>query len=112
MSRPLVVLTDDTIHPAAAALLARTCEVAVLAGAYPTEAKLIAACAGARGILARLGTVTRQVIERAPRLAASEPRAKPRNSRRANFAIPMLLADRGILRPTRIDLRRRCGYPS
>ena len=32
MSRPLVVLTDDTIHPAATEMLARTCEVAVLNG--------------------------------------------------------------------------------
>lgn len=66
--RPLVVLTDDSIHPAATELLARSCDVRVL-GAYPQEAELVAACADARGILARLGTVTRRVIENAPRLA-------------------------------------------
>ena len=68
MSRPLVVLTDDTIHPAATELLARTCDVEVL-DAYPPEADLMRACVRARGILARLGTVTRQVIEHAPQLA-------------------------------------------
>ena len=67
MTRPVVVLTDDTIHRAAIDLLAPTCELRVLR-AYPPEAELAAACADAQGILARLGTVTRRVIEQAPRL--------------------------------------------
>lgn len=68
MSRPLVVFTDDTVHPAAADMLARTCDLRVLT-AYPVEGELMAACAEAQGILARLGTVTRRVIEHAPQLA-------------------------------------------
>ena len=67
VGRPLVVVTDRTIHPAAIALLQETCELEVL-DAYPAEAEMIRACAGARGILARLGIVTRNVIEHAPQL--------------------------------------------
>ena len=61
MSRPLVVFTDDTVRPEAAALLAPQCDVRILA-AYPPEDTLAAACREAQGILARLGTVTRRVI--------------------------------------------------
>jgi D-3-phosphoglycerate dehydrogenase len=68
MTRPLVVLTDASIRPEAAAHLGERCEVHVLPGAYPAEDMLIAACANADAILARLGTVTRRVIEAAPRL--------------------------------------------
>jgi D-3-phosphoglycerate dehydrogenase / 2-oxoglutarate reductase len=67
MTQPVVVLTDETIHRAAIDLLAPTCELRVLR-AYPPEAELAAACADAQGILARLGNVTRRVIEQAPRL--------------------------------------------
>ena len=68
MTRPLVVLTDASIRPEAAAHLGERCEVHVLPGAYPAEDMLIAACTNADAILARLGTVTRRVIEAAPRL--------------------------------------------
>jgi D-3-phosphoglycerate dehydrogenase len=61
------VFTDDTVRPEAAALLAPHCELRVLA-AYPSEDTLALACRDAQGILARLGTVTRRVIEQAPRL--------------------------------------------
>jgi D-3-phosphoglycerate dehydrogenase len=61
------VFTDDTIRPEAAALLAPHCALTVLA-AYPPEDTLAAACRDAQGILARLGTVTRRVIESAPKL--------------------------------------------
>jgi D-3-phosphoglycerate dehydrogenase len=37
--------------------------------AYPSEDELAAACADARGILARLGTVSARVIESAPQLS-------------------------------------------
>ena len=59
--RPLVVFTDDTIRPEAAALLAGTCDVRTL-DAYPAERELAAACVDATAILARLGTVTAGVI--------------------------------------------------
>ena len=66
--RPLVVLTDMSIRSEATARLGEHCEVRVLPGAYPAEDMLIAACTNADAILARLGTVTRRVIEAAPRL--------------------------------------------
>jgi len=62
-----VVFTDGSIRRAALDLLAPTCDVRVL-DAYPSESVLAAACADADAILARLGTVTRAVIEAAPRL--------------------------------------------
>ena len=68
MTRPLVVLTDNTIHAVATDMLAPACELRML-DAYAPEADMIEACAGARGILARLGNVTRAVIEHAPQLA-------------------------------------------
>jgi D-3-phosphoglycerate dehydrogenase len=68
MARPLVVTTDGSITPEATARLSEHCEVRVLPAAYPAEDALIAACANADAILARLGTVTRRVIEAAPRL--------------------------------------------
>jgi D-3-phosphoglycerate dehydrogenase len=68
MSRPLVVFTDDTVHPAAAERLAPSCELRVLTGIYPKEQTLAEACAGATAILARMGVVTRRVIEAAPKL--------------------------------------------
>lgn len=68
MSRPLVVFTDDTVHPAAAERLASSCELRILEGAYPHEERLAEACADATAILARMGVVTRRVIEAAPKL--------------------------------------------
>ena len=65
--RNVVVFTDGTIRREALELLAPTCDVRVLT-AYPSEDALIAACDDADAILARLGTVTRRVIESAPRL--------------------------------------------
>lgn len=65
--RPVVVFTDDTIRREAVELLAPTCAVRVLR-AYPSEQTLIDACRDADAILARLGTVTRGVIEAAPKL--------------------------------------------
>jgi len=65
--RHVVVFTDDSIRAEAAELLAPTCDVRVLR-AYPSEDALVAACADADAILARLGVVTRRVIEQAPRL--------------------------------------------
>ena len=65
--RRVVVFTDGSIRKDAADLLAPTCDVRVLT-AYPSEGALIEACADADAILARLGTVTRRVIESAPRL--------------------------------------------
>lgn len=67
MPRRQVVFTDASIRCEALELLAPTCDVRVLAE-YPPERELIAACANAEGILARLGTVTGSVIEHAPRL--------------------------------------------
>lgn len=66
--RPVVVLSDQSIGPEARARLASQCEVRALAGQYPFEAELTAACRDAHAILARLATVTRHVIEAAPRL--------------------------------------------
>jgi D-3-phosphoglycerate dehydrogenase / 2-oxoglutarate reductase len=68
MARPLVIFTDASIRPEAEARVSQSCDVRVLPGAYPTEDVLIAACADADAILARLGTVTRRVIEGAPGL--------------------------------------------
>ncbi len=68
MARPLVVFTDDTVHPAAAERLAASCEVRILDGSYPSEERLMEASAGASAILARMGVVTRRVIEAAPGL--------------------------------------------
>lgn len=62
-----VVFTDGSIRRAALDLLAPTCDVRVL-DAYPSEGALARACADADAILARLGTVTRAVLEAAPRL--------------------------------------------
>lgn len=67
VSRPLVVFTDPTIRPEAAAMLSCTCDIRVLT-AYPSETELMAASANAEAILARLGTVTRWVIENSPKL--------------------------------------------
>jgi phosphoglycerate dehydrogenase-like enzyme len=66
--RPRVVFTDETIRHEALDLLAPTCDVRVL-HAYPSEDELAAACTDARGILARLGTVSARVIESAPQLS-------------------------------------------
>ena len=68
MSRPLVVFTDDTIHSAAADRLRETCELRILPGSYPAEALLAETCGNASAILARMGVVTRRVIESAPQL--------------------------------------------
>ena len=65
--RPLVVLSDPSIHPQAVTLLREQFEVSILE-AYPSEERFAKAAAGASAILARLGTVTRHVIESAPRL--------------------------------------------
>lgn len=65
--RPIVVFTDGSIRREAADLLAPTCDVRTLT-AYPSEQALIDACSDAQAILARLGTVTRAVIEASPRL--------------------------------------------
>ena len=65
--RPLVVFTDGSIRAAARERLAPTCEVRVLS-AYPSESALIEACRDADAILARLGTITRPVIESARKL--------------------------------------------
>jgi D-3-phosphoglycerate dehydrogenase len=67
-SRPLVVFTDDSIHPDAAAVLSDRYTVKILPGAYPSEETMIDACRDASAILARLGTVTRKVIAAAPKL--------------------------------------------
>lgn len=66
-TRPHVVLSDPSIHPAAIALLEPHCSVQVL-DAYCPEAEFAAACRDASAILARLGTVTSGVIAAAPRL--------------------------------------------
>jgi D-3-phosphoglycerate dehydrogenase len=66
-ARPLVVFTDGSIRAVARERLAPTCDVRVLS-AYPSESALIDACRDAHAILARLGTVTRPVIEAAREL--------------------------------------------
>jgi D-3-phosphoglycerate dehydrogenase len=68
MARPLVTLTDDTVHRAAAEKLRETCEVRILPGSYPAEDVLAAACADADAVLARMAVMTRRVIEAAPKL--------------------------------------------
>jgi D-3-phosphoglycerate dehydrogenase / 2-oxoglutarate reductase len=68
-NRPVVVFTDDTASPEGAALLQETCDVRILPGAYPSEAVLIAACRDANAIFARLGDVTKGVIDAAPNLS-------------------------------------------
>ncbi|WP_270933356.1 hydroxyacid dehydrogenase [Falsiroseomonas oryzae] len=65
--RPLVVLSDPSIHPDAVALLARDCTLRIL-DAYSPEDVFAQAASGASAILARLGTVTRRVIQAAPGL--------------------------------------------
>jgi len=67
LMKHVVVFTDGSIRKEAIDLLAPTCQVRVLE-AYPSEDALIAACGDADAILARLGVVTRRVIEHAPRL--------------------------------------------
>lgn len=68
MPRPLVVLSDQSIGAEARLRLEPHCEVRVLPGQYPSEATLIEATREASAILARLATVTRRVIEAAPKL--------------------------------------------
>jgi D-3-phosphoglycerate dehydrogenase / 2-oxoglutarate reductase len=68
MTKPIVVLTDESIGPEARARLGAAFDVRALAGLYPSEAILARACAEASAILARLAVVTRGVIEAAPRL--------------------------------------------
>jgi len=65
--RHVVVFTDASIRKEAVELLSPTCDVSILS-AYPSEDALIEACRDADAILARLGVVTRRVIEQAPRL--------------------------------------------
>jgi phosphoglycerate dehydrogenase-like enzyme len=66
-ARKLVVLTDNTVHPAAVDRLRGRTEVRVL-DAYPSAPALEAACHDADAILARLGIVPASVIEACPRL--------------------------------------------
>jgi len=68
MSRPRVVLTDDTIHPAGAERLAPTCDLTILKGEYPSEEKLCEVCEEADAVFARMAVMTRKVIESARRL--------------------------------------------
>jgi phosphoglycerate dehydrogenase-like enzyme len=65
--KPLVVFTDGSIRKEAIDLLSPACDVRVL-DAYPSEDALVEACRDADAILARLGVVTRRVIESARRL--------------------------------------------
>jgi D-3-phosphoglycerate dehydrogenase len=65
--RHVVVLTDGSIRKEAIDLLSPTCEVRVLE-AYAPEDAMMRACGDADAILARLGVVTRRVIESAPKL--------------------------------------------
>src|SRR4029450_1028451 len=65
--RPVVFFTDGSIRKEAVDLLAPTCDVRAL-GAYPSKQASLAAPVDAPAILARLGTVTRRVIEAAPKL--------------------------------------------
>lgn len=66
-TRPLVVVTDPNVHPDAIALLRTRCELRVL-DPYTPEQSLAGACVEADGLLARVGAITRGVIEAAPRL--------------------------------------------
>jgi D-3-phosphoglycerate dehydrogenase len=65
--RRRVVFTDGSIRREALDLLSPICDVRVLTE-YPSEQELMAACADAHGILARLGTITGRVIDHAPLL--------------------------------------------
>lgn len=67
MTRPVVLLTDDSIHPDAVALLRQTCEVRI-AGAYAAEATMVEAVRDVSAILVRLGTISAPVIAAAPGL--------------------------------------------
>jgi D-3-phosphoglycerate dehydrogenase len=67
LTRHVVVLTDGSIRKEAIDLLSPTCEVRVLE-AYAAENAMVAACRDAEAILARLGVVTRRVIDSAPNL--------------------------------------------
>jgi D-3-phosphoglycerate dehydrogenase / 2-oxoglutarate reductase len=65
--RKPVVLTDNTVHPAAVERLRLRAALRIL-DAYPSEARLAAACRQADAVLARLGVITAGVIESSPRL--------------------------------------------
>jgi D-3-phosphoglycerate dehydrogenase / 2-oxoglutarate reductase len=66
-TRPLVLLSDPTIHPRAVALLREHCRVRVLE-AYSGDDTFAAASTEASAIVARLGSVSRRVIAAAPLL--------------------------------------------
>lgn len=66
-SRPLVVVSDPSVHPEAIARLRERCELRTLES-YTPEDRYAAACVEARGVLARVGEVTRRVFEAAPHL--------------------------------------------
>ncbi|MBO0706368.1 MAG: phosphoglycerate dehydrogenase, partial [Candidatus Dormibacteraeota bacterium] len=66
-TRPLVIVSDPSVHPDAIARLSEHCELRVLE-AYTPEDRLAEACVDAQGLLVRVGAVTRRVIERAPQL--------------------------------------------
>lgn len=66
-TKPLVVVTDPSVHPEAIARLRDHCELRVLE-AYTPEEAMAEACVEAQALLARVGAVTRRVIEAAPRL--------------------------------------------
>jgi D-3-phosphoglycerate dehydrogenase len=65
--RPLVVVSDPSVHPEAIARLSESCELRIL-GAYTPEERYAEACVEAQAVLARVGAVTRRVIEAAPHL--------------------------------------------
>ncbi|MGE0226647.1 MAG: hydroxyacid dehydrogenase [Acetobacteraceae bacterium] len=67
MTRPVVLLTDPSIHQDAVARLRGTCDVRI-GPAYADEATLIGAARNADAILVRLGMITAAVIDAAPRL--------------------------------------------
>lgn len=66
-TRPLVVVSDPSVHPDAIARLRERCELRVLE-AYTPEERFAEACLEAQAVLARVGAVTRRVIESAPHL--------------------------------------------
>lgn len=66
-TRPLVIVSDPSVHPDAIARLSEHCELRVLE-AYTPEERLAEACTEAQGLLVRVGAVTRRVFERAPQL--------------------------------------------
>ncbi len=68
MTRPIVVLSDQSIGVEARLRLEPHFEVRTLSGQYPSEAQLVDATRDASAILARLATVTRAVIVAAPKL--------------------------------------------